>query len=72
MNREKNAQTINAIPISVTIILTEKRIKNIVRIYAQKHHQKLIPVTKDAIAIMVSLKIHLIGNLFNVSFIVPN
>ncbi len=76
VNNPKNIA--NEIPITktipriTTIIFLANSIRNIMPIYAKKHHQKLIPVTKDAMAIMASLKIHLIGNLFNVAFIVLN
>jgi len=58
------------IPITITIpritiiIFFANSIRNKIPINAKKHHQKLNPVTYDAKAIMASLKIHLIGNLF--------
>lgn len=66
------------IPITITIpritiiIFFANSIKNKIPINAKKHHQKLIPVTKDTMAIMASRKIHLMSNLVTVSFIVPN
>jgi hypothetical protein len=54
--------------ITTTIFLANSK-RNIIPKYASKHHQKLKPVMYEAMPITASRKIHRIGKLLNILFI---
>jgi len=57
------------IPRIITIIFFANSIKNKIPMKAKKHHQKLNPVMYDARTIIISPRIHRIGELLNILFI---